>query len=150
MIKPLKLMLVIMVLGLSCAAFATTPAQNIQIVQNLFKNCSESLSTKHFNQCYTKNFILVSNRQKYSYQEYVKLQKAAFRSLKSLKVMKYQDWTASGDNVAARVSFELVKKSGEKLKFYVIFIIKIKDGKVSRLYEMTVPRWSDKLPKVKH
>lgn len=121
--------------------------QNVAIVKNMFHEFAEKKDISKFDTYYSKNFVLESNGQHFSYQQYKDLQRGIYKTLKSLKVTHYYDIFASQNKVTARMSIKLVLKNGKSHEFQVILIALIKNHKIAKLWELTYPTWSDKLPR---
>lgn len=121
-------------------------SKNIQLVKDMFSQVSEARDMSKFDQFYSKDFVLVSNNKTYDYENYKKGQEDIFKVLQSLKVLSYDDIFAENDKVVSRMSIKLTKKTGETHIFYLIAIIHVKDNKIDRVWEITYPTWSDKLP----
>ena len=111
----------------------------------MFRDFSEAKNITVIDQYYSKDFVLVSNLKTYSYAAYKKQQKSIFKKIKRLHVLSYDDLFYSGNQVAGRVIIRLTMRTGVIHTFHVIFIAKIYQGKIIRLWEMTNPTWSDKL-----
>lgn len=121
--------------------------KNIAIVKEMFSEFAEKLDVKKLDIYYTKNFILESNGERYSYQEYKNLEEKIYRTLKSLKVTKYDDIFSTSNKVVSRMSIKLTHIDGKTNEFQIILIALIKDNKIDRIWELTYPSWSDKLSK---
>jgi ketosteroid isomerase-like protein len=121
--------------------------QNVAIVKNMFHEFAEKKDISKLDQYYSKNFVLESNGQHFSYKQYKDLEGGIYKTLKSLKVTHYYDIFASQNKVAARMSIKLVLKNGKQHEFQVMMIALIKNHKIAKLWELTYPAWSDKLPR---
>lgn len=126
---------------------ASLANQNVAIVKNMFHEFAEKKDISKLDQYYSKNFVLESNGQRFSYQQYKDLEGGIYKTLKSLKVTHYYDIFASQNKVAARMSIKLVLKNGKQHEFQVMMIALIKNHKIAKLWELTYPTWSDKLPR---
>jgi len=129
----------------ACDSHSPTGAKNIQIVKEMFGEFAEKLNINSLDTYYSKDFILESNGKTYTYQQYKDLETNIYKTLKRLKVVRYDDIFAAGDKVVSRMSIRLVHKDGRTNQFQVILIAQIKGDKISRIWEITYPSWSDKL-----
>jgi hypothetical protein len=133
-----------------CFANPSSPNKNIQLVKNMFTEFAEGLDINKLEIYYSKDFILESNGKSYSYEEYKNLEQQIYQKLKSLKVTHYHDIFACNNKVVARMSIKLNFKQGDTHEFMVYLIASIKDNKISRLWELTYPAWSEQItPKLK-
>jgi len=120
---------------------------NISIIKNMFTQFSEKKDITQFYNYYAPNFELESNGQKFNCQQYYNLEKNIFTTIKKLKVVSYDDIFATNNKVATRMVIRILKNDNSVNQFQVILIAAIKDNKITHIWEMTNPGWSDKLGK---
>jgi len=124
-------------------------ANNIDTFKGMFHNFAEKRDMTQFDRYYAKDFVLTSNAKKYNRATYKSLEANIYKTLKSLEVIKYKSIFSCGNKVVSRMVIKLVKKGGESHQFLVFIIAKIDHNKISRIWEVTYPSWSDKLKQKK-
>lgn len=118
---------------------------NIKIVKQMFSQFAEKRDMSKFDVYYAKDFVLDSNGKTYNYQQYKNLEAKIYKTLKNLKVLRYDDIFAAQNKVVARMSIQLVNNASQVNTFKVILIAEIKNNKITHIWEITYPSWSDKL-----
>jgi len=118
---------------------------NVMIVKQMFSKFAEHRDMNKFDTYYSKDFVLDSNGKTYSYAQYKALEANIYKTLASLKVLRYDDIFSSQNKVAARMFIRLVNKAGQVNVFQVILIAEIKNNKISHIWEITYPNWSDRV-----
>jgi ketosteroid isomerase-like protein len=144
-----KVVLAIFICACMTTVFAcispTVHMDNSMIVRNMFKEFAEGLDVSKLDKYYSHDFILESNTVTYDYQTYKNLETNIYKTLKSLHV-QYEDIFSTANKVTARMKITLTHKDGKVNDFYVILIARLHEGKIDRIWEITYPSWSDKLP----
>lgn len=144
--KPIVMILSLSILQIQNVHAGSRDEKNIASFKHIFSEVSEKLDASQMDRYYTQDFILESNGEQYNYQVYKKQQVEIFKTLKKLRVIRYENLFSSKNYVAGRMVILLQKKDKTQFKFYVIILAQIKNNKVHRIWEMTSPRWDDKLP----
>jgi hypothetical protein len=119
---------------------------NMQLVKEMFSQVSEKRDISKIDAYYSQDFMLVSNNDSFNYKVYKKQQADIFKILAKLEVLHYDDMFAKNDKVVANMAIRLTLKNKTTHTFYVMLIAQIKDHKIYRIWEITYPTWSDKLP----
>lgn len=118
---------------------------NISLVKEMWSEYAEKLDNSKLDSYFSKKFILHSNDEQETYDQFNKEQATIYNKLKSLKVTSYDDLIAKDDKVIGRVAIKLTSKQGKSKTYNIIFIAAIKDHKIETIWEVTYPDWDDKL-----
>lgn len=124
----------------------TEEEKNIKIFKEMFSEFAEKRDMSKIDHYYSNDFLLDSNHKIYDYPVYKKQQTDIFKTLKNLKVINYDDLFAKNDKVVSRMTIELTNKDSKVDTYYVILIAQLKNNKIYRIWEVTYPSWSEKLP----
>ncbi len=118
---------------------------NIALVKEMWSEYAEKLDNSKLDTYFSKNFVLHSNDEHETYDQFNKEQSIVFNKLKSLKVTSYDDLIAKDDKVIGRITIKLTSKHSKSKTSNIIFIATIKDRKIEKIWEVTYPDWDDKL-----
>lgn len=117
---------------------ASSEERNIALVEKMFSNVSEKLSTKEVDTYFSKDFELFSNRAHLDYTAFIEHLETAFRSVKAITFKKpIPDIFAKGNRVVMRSA--IIVNNVHETEFIAIF--EIKEGKIFRWWEVTYPSW---------
>lgn len=131
--------------GFAFASATTTQENsNLALIKDMFSQYAEKLDNSKIESYFSKNFQLVENNEKEKYEDFKKEQDTIFKSLKSLKILSYEDVIAKDDKVVGRVSMKLNAKNGQSKTYYVMFVATIKDNKIEKIWQLVYPNWDEK------
>ena len=127
---------------LATGTLATPEQTNAALVKKMFEEVSEKMTVEHLNDYFTDDLELISNNQYMDFAEFKKHLEHAFGSLKSIQFKKpFDEFLAKEDKVVTRFTIATTDKKGNKKETGVIAIYQVKEGKISRWWELTYPDW---------
>ncbi len=131
--------------GFAFAGSTTTQENaNLALIKEMFSQYAEKLDNSKIEFYFSKDFQLVENNEKEKFEAFKKEQETIFNSLKSLKILSYEDVIAKDDKVVGRVSMKLNAKNGRSKTYYVMFVATIKDNKIEKVWQLVYPNWDEK------
>jgi ketosteroid isomerase-like protein len=112
---------------------------NIELVRSMFASV-EQLDAQAIDQQFSPDFVMYSNDVQWDFQTYKDFHVQSYRERKAIRV-QIDDLIGDGDKVAGRAAIELTSTNDVQQQIQVIFIIKVKNGKICELRELTFPHW---------
>ncbi len=128
---------------LASALLATAPEQaNGAIVKKMFEEVSEKMTVEHLADYFSQDLELISNNHFMDYSGFKDHLVQAFGAMKSIQIKKpFEEFLAKDDKVVTRFTIATTDKKGNQKETGVIAIYQLKDGKISRWWELTYPDW---------
>lgn len=116
---------------------------NTVLLKEMFQKVTLEKNDKAIPVYYGKQFELYSNGKKMTYDEFLKMHHDVFKTNIQYNVRYDEDtFVEQGNKVAGRL-FITTKKADEPAhEIEVILVAEYKDHKLSRLWELTYPDWS--------
>jgi ketosteroid isomerase-like protein len=129
---------------LATAVLATGSLEqsNAALVKKMFEEVSEKMSVERLGDYFTEDLELTSNNHYMDYAGFKEHLVQAFGALKAVQIKKpYDEFMAKDDKVVTRFTIATTDKKGNRKETGVIAIYQLKDGKISRWWELTYPDW---------
>ena len=139
----------LLLLSLAHVSYAEAEPEPISIVKNMFTYYAEAQDITKFDTYFSKDFILISNQKTYDYSTFKNQQIALFKALKSITVLDYSEMFASGNKVLTQATIQLGLMDGKSGSFNMTMITYIEQGKIAKIWAITYPVVSNKVPSKK-
>lgn len=114
------------------------------LLKEMFEQMVVARNVSLIPQYYHPDFVLYTNQQRQTYEQFLADHAGYYADDTRKYEIEYDDDTfvESEDGLAARVWITVSRADAEPTRLEVILIAKYRDGKLYRLWELTLPNWS--------